>query len=64
MCLRTCAKSTDTSRESTKSHPGICSPFIHSIVSNDSVSGQAGLGFLCPHMPEDKFSDPVGKFCY
>ena len=21
-------------------HPGLCSPFIHSVVSNDSVSGQ------------------------
>ena len=23
-----------------QSHPGICSPLIHSVVSNDSVSGQ------------------------
>ena len=49
---------------SAKTHPGIWSLFIHSIVSNDSVSGQrrpwsdcadaqADLGLRCPHMPED-----------
>ena len=46
---------------------GICSPLIHSVVSNDSGSGQwrpwsdcadaqADLGLRCPHMPEDMFS--------
>ena len=41
--------------------------FIHSVASNDSVSGhgrprsdcvdaQAGLGLRCPHMSEDTFS--------
>ena len=45
------------------SHPVICYPLIHSVVSNDSVSGQrrpwsdcadaqADLGFRCPHMPD------------
>ena len=45
-------------------HPGLCSPFIHSVVSNDSVSeeckswsdwadAQADLGLRCSHMPED-----------
>ena len=40
--------------------------FIHSVLSNESVSGQwrpwsvctdvqADLGFCCPHMPEDGF---------
>ena len=47
-----------------KSHPGICSPWKHSTLSNDSVCGhrrpfkecadtQADLGFRCPHMLED-----------
>ena len=50
-----------------KYHPGFYSPFIHSVVSNDSVSWkwrtwsdyadvQADLGLRCPHMPEDTFS--------
>ena len=70
MCLRTCAKCTnsDSSRACLKSHPGICSPLIHSIVSNDSsISGQrrpwsdcadaqADLGLRCPYMPDDTFS--------
>ena len=44
-----------------KSHPGICFPLKHSIVSNDSVSGQrrsrsdcasaqSHLGICCPHL--------------
>ena len=43
---------------------------VHSVVSDDSISGQwrpwwdcadaqAGLGFRCPHMPEDTFSHGV-----
>ena len=56
-------------------HLGLCSSFIHSVVSNDSVSkqwkpcsdcpdAQADLGFYCPCMPEDAFSlgkGPYGK---
>ena len=49
-----------------KSYPGVCSPLIQSIVSNDSVSGQrrprsgyadaqADLGLCCLHMPKDMF---------
>ena len=48
-------------------HPGLFSPFIHSVVSNDFVSGQgrlrsdcadaqSDLGLRCPHMPDDTFS--------
>ena len=51
-----------------QSHPGICSPLIHSIVSNGSISGQqrpcldcadaqAELGLRCPHMPDESFSN-------
>ena len=50
-----------------KYHPSLCSPFIYSVVSNDSVSGQWGLwsdcvyaqaylDLRCPHKPEDMFS--------
>ena len=50
-----------------KYHPGLCSPFILSVVSNDSVSGQwrpwsdcadaqSDLGLHCLQMPEDTFS--------
>ena len=50
-----------------RSRTGICSPLMHSIESNDSVSGlrrpwsdcadaQSDLGFRCPHMPKDTFS--------
>ena len=53
-------------------HPCLCSPFLHSVVSNDSVSrkwrlwsdcsnGQADLGLLCLHMPKNKFSHGVGQ---
>ena len=69
MYLRACAKCTDSdpSHACAKSHPCICSQLIHSIVSDDSVSGQrrprsdcadaqADLGLRCPHMPEDAFS--------
>ena len=49
-----------------KYHPSLCSPFIHSVVSDDFVSGQwrpwsdcadaqADLGLRCPHMPDDTF---------
>ena len=30
----------DSYHACTECHPGICSPLIHSIASNDSVSGQ------------------------
>ena len=50
-----------------KKNPGLCSSSIHSIVSNDSVSGQwrswffcsdeqADLGLRCPHMLVDMIS--------
>ena len=50
-----------------KCHLGLYSPFVHSVVSSDYVSGQWGpwadcaharadLGLHCPHMPEDTFS--------
>ena len=50
-----------------KLHPGLCSTFKHSVVPNDSVSGQwrpwsdcanvqSDLGLRCPHMPADTFS--------
>ena len=50
-----------------RSHPGIYPPLIHSLVSNDSVSGQrrtwsdcadvqADLGLRRSHMLEDTFS--------
>ena len=50
-----------------KYHPCLSSQFVHSVVSNDTVSGQhmpwsdcanaqADLDFRCPHMPEDSFS--------
>ena len=53
-CLRAC----------TKSYPGLCSQFIHSVVSNDSVdrkerlrsdcaNAQADLSLCCPNMLED-----------
>ena len=48
-------------------HPGLCSSFMHSVVSNDSFSGQwrpwsdctsaqSDQGLQYPHMPEDTFS--------
>ena len=62
-CLPICAKCTDSdySRAWTMSHPGICYQFLHSIVSNDSVSGQqrprsdcacmqSDMGLRCPYM--------------
>ena len=64
MPLSTC-KMHRLSNVCAKSHPCLC-PFIHSVVSNDSVSGQwrpwsdcmdvqIDLGFCCPHMSEDTF---------
>ena len=55
-----------------KSHLGICSQLIHSVVSNDSVSGQgrlrsdctdvqADLSLRCPHMLVDMFSHGADK---
>ena len=49
---------------SAKYHQALCSPFIHSVVSNNSVRGQGrpwsdcpdaqvDLGLRCPDMPED-----------
>ena len=51
-----------------KYYPGICSPFIHSLVFNDLISGQrrpdaqSDLDFRCPHMPEDKVSHGATNF--
>ena len=50
-----------------KYHQDLCSSFVHSAVSNDSVSwqgrpwsdcaeAQSDLGLRCPHMPEEIFS--------
>ena len=61
------AQNTDLSRACAKSHPGICSPAIHSVVSSESVGGQriprsdcadaqADLGLRSPHLLEDIFS--------
>ena len=86
-CLRTCATCADSDHpapaqsitrafvlSSIGCHYG--SPFIHSVVSNDSVSGQwrpwsdcadaqADLGLRCPHMPEDTFyHDAVHLICF
>ena len=55
-------------------HLGLCSPFIHSVVSNDSVSrqwrswsecadAQANLGLCCSHMFEDRFWMVQPKHC-
>ena len=67
-CLRTCTKCTDSDSSflCETYHLGLCSPFIHSVVSNDSVGrqwrprsacadAQADLGLRCPYMPEDMF---------
>ena len=54
---------------------GLCCPFIHSVVSNDSVIGvqrpwsdctnaQADLGLRCPYMPEDMFSHSAANTSY
>ena len=67
-CLRTCAEyAFRSSCACAKYHPGLCSPFIHSIVFNDFASGQgrpwsdcadaqSDLGLHCPHMRENTFS--------
>ena len=50
-----------------KYHPGLCPPFIHCVISNDSVSGQwrpwsdcadaqSDLGLGCPYIPENTIS--------
>ena len=48
MCLWACTKCTDldSSLACAKSHPGLCSPFIHSIVSNYSVTGKQRIRFI------------------
>ena len=63
-CLQTCLKCGDSDHPA---HLELCSLFIQSLISNDSVSGQWRLwsdctdaqsnqGLLCPHMPGDTFS--------
>ena len=55
-----------------KHHPGLSSSFIHSVVYNNSVTGQwrpwsdcadaqADLGLRWPYMPEDIFSHGVAQ---
>ena len=57
---------------SAKYSQGLYSPFIHSVVSNDSVSGQwrssldctdvqADLGLCCLHIPKDTFSHGMAQ---
>ena len=56
-------------------HPSLCSIFIHSLVSDDSVSGQwrswsdcanaqADLGLHCLHMPKDRFSHDTAQISH
>ena len=58
-----------------KYHPSLCSPFIHSLVNKDSVSGQgrpwsacanmqADLGLRCLYMPEDMFSHGAAQLIH
>ena len=58
-----------------KYHPGLCSPFIHSVVSSNSVRGQrrpwsdcadaqADLGLHSPNMPRDTFSHGEAHMIY
>ena len=67
-CPQTCAKCADSDNpaHAQSFQSGLYSPLIHSMVSNNSVSGQwrpwsdcadaqADLGLRCPHMPEDVF---------
>ena len=65
MCLRTCADSDHPAHA--QSIIRACAPFIHSVVSNDSVSGQwrpwsdcasaqSDQGLHCPHLSESSFS--------
>ena len=72
-CFRTCTTCADSHHPAhTKSQQGIGSPFIHSVVFNDFISGQwrpwsdcmnvqADLGLRCPHMPKDTFSHGPAK---
>ena len=57
----------DSARARAKSHRGIFFPLIHTMMTNDFVSGQrrpwsdyanaqAHLGLRCPHMLKDTFS--------
>ena len=48
----------------TRSHPGFCSPFLHSVVlillvdsegPDQTADVQADLGFCCPHMLVETF---------
>ena len=72
--IRSCAKCTDSDsfRACAKFHPGICSPWLHLIVSNDYVCGrwrfwshcadaQADLGLRCSHSPEGTFSHGAAR---
>ena len=76
-CLRNSAKCTDSDsyRACAKFHPRICSPFMHSIRSTDSVCGQprpwsdcanaqADLGLRCPCMHENTVSHGAAEIWY
>ena len=56
-------------------HPGLCSAFIHSVVSNDYVSGQwrpwsdcakaqSDLGLRCPHTLKPTFTHGAAYLVY
>ena len=46
-----------------KYHPGLLSPFLHSVVSHDSAA-QADLGLCCLHIPEDIFLQVMANLDY
>ena len=67
-CLWTCANCAfRSSRTCAKYHPGLCIPFIHSVVASewmpysDCADSQVDLGLRCPHMPKDTFSHGTGQ---
>ena len=47
-----------------KYHPGLSSQFIHSVISNDSVSGQWSPWSDCADMPKDTFSHGETRFMF
>ena len=66
-CFITSGPDSDSSHTCTKYHLGSCSPFIHSVISDDSVNGQwrprsdcadaqADQNLHCQYIPKDTFS--------
>ena len=46
-------------------HPGLCCPFIHSVVSKVLLADSEGLAYLgvhIPHMAEDMFSHGAAAY--